>query len=86
MGHLFQFIRNSPFARGLPGPETLQDSDVARVFKKAIADDGIFKSDFKNENEELKNALENICRHGWLHAEESNNDVRYVFASKMHLW
>ena len=34
----------------------------------------------------MKNALENIWRNGWLHAEKSDNDVRYVFASKIHRW
>ena len=83
---LFNRIRGSPFTRGLPTREILQQSATARVFKKAIAEDGIFKSDFENENEELQNALKNVWRNGWLHAEKSNDDVRYVFASKIHRW
>ena len=64
----------------------LNDTDVVRVFKKTIADGEIVKSDFENEREELKNALEKIWRNGWLHAMKSNDDVRYIFASKDHRW
>ena len=84
--YLFQHIRGTAFTRGLPKLEILQDSTTARVFKRAIADDGIPKSDFENETKGLKNALENIWRNGWLHAEKSDSDVRYIFASKIHRW
>lgn len=70
----------------MPELEILQDSDTARVFKKAVACDGIFKSSLKDEDEKFKNALENIWRNGWLHAEESDNGVRYIFASGVHRW
>jgi len=84
--NLFERIRNSPFTRGLPPSKILQQSATARVFKKAIACDGIFESSFENENEEVKKALQNIWRNGWLHAEMSEYDVRYVFPSHIHRW
>jgi hypothetical protein len=90
--NLFKGIRNSPFTRGLPPSKILQQSATAKVFKKAIAYDGIFESSFENENEneneneELKKALQNIWRNGWLHAEMSGYDVRYVFPSHIHRW
>lgn len=84
--NLLQLIRNSVFARGLPRPKILQDSATARVFKTAIACDGVSDSDFKNENGELRNALENIWHNGWLHAETSADGFHYVFASKIHRW
>ena len=74
------------FTRGLPKSEILQDSATASVFKWAIAYDGISESEFENENEEFNNALQNIWRNGWLHAEKSKSGVRYVFASEIHRW
>jgi hypothetical protein len=82
--NLFECIRGYPFTRGLPKSKILQHSATARVFKTAIACDGISEPNFKDD--ELKKALENIWRNGWLHAQESNNDVRYVFASTIHRW
>ena len=82
---LFKYIDNSAFSRGLPTLEVLQRSIVAKVFKKAVACQGIFESDFENE-EELKKTLHYIWRNGWLHAERSNHGVRYVFASNIHHW
>jgi hypothetical protein len=61
----------------------MQQSAVARVFKKAIASDGVTTSDFEGEE---KTALEKIWRNGWLHEKTSNNDPRYVFPSKIHRW
>lgn len=52
----------------------------------AIASNGIYESSFETKNKELKQALENIWRNGWLHAEKSNDDVCYVFASQIHRW
>jgi hypothetical protein len=52
----------------------------------AIAGNGIYESSFKTKNEELKQALENIWRNGWLHPEKSNDDIHYVFASQIHRW
>ena len=52
----------------------------------AIENNGIPKSDLKSEDKEFENALNNIWRNGWLHAEESNYGVRYVFASEIHHW
>ena len=83
---LFKYISDYPFTRGLPTSIILQRSATARVFKKAIADDGIFESSFENENKELKEALQNVWRNGWLHAEESQFDIRYVFATQIHRW
>lgn len=45
----------------------------------AVACNGIYESSFASKNEELKQALENIWRNGWLHAEKSYNDVHYVY-------
>jgi hypothetical protein len=89
LGHpqnLFESIHNSPFTRGLPPSKILQQSATARIFKKAIAYDGIFESSFENGNEELRKTLQNIWRNGWLHAEKSEYDVRYVFPSHIHRW
>ena len=84
--NLFERIRDYPFTRGLPKSKILQHSATARVFKTAIACDGISEPNFMDENKELKETLEKIWRNGWLHAQESNNDVRYVFASTIHRW
>jgi hypothetical protein len=82
----FRELGNSPFTRGLPPVNILQNTVVARIFKRAIACDGIYQSDFMKENKESKATLEKIWRNGWLHADMSNNDVRYVFASTIHRW
>ena len=82
----FECIRGYPFTRGLPKGEELQDNATASVFKRAIACNGIFESSMRNENEELQNALRKIWRNGWLHAENTINDVRFVFASQIHHW
>jgi hypothetical protein len=86
---MFQLIRGSPFSRGLPKPDILQDCTAARVFKKAIADSGICRSDLKNESEEVVKALHNIWLNGWLHerkSENKNGDACYVFATEIHRW
>ena len=83
---LFECIRNTPFTRGLPPSDILQKAPTARVFKMAITCNEIFESSFKNENEESKKALENIWHNGWLHAEKSKYDVRYVFPTYIHRW
>ena len=51
--NLFQLIRGSAFTRGLPKPDISQDSAATKVFKKAIADNGIRGSDLKNENKKM---------------------------------
>jgi hypothetical protein len=84
--NLFDCVRGLPFTKGLPPPNILQQRVTARIFKKAIACDGIFESSFANGNEDLRNALQNIWRNGWLHAEMSGHRVRYVFASRIHRW
>jgi len=87
--NMFQLIRGSPFSRGLPKPDILQDCTAARVFKKAIADSGICRSDLKNESEEVVKALHNIWLNGWLHERKSKNkngDACYVFATEIHRW
>ena len=83
---LFKYAYGTAFTRGLPKPEILQDSATARVFKEAIAYNRISEFNFKNENKELKDALWNIWRNGWLHAEKSKHDVCYVFATEIHRW
>jgi hypothetical protein len=70
----------------LPSSNILQKNAVARVFKKAIAYDGISGSDFEDKDEGSREALEKIWRNGWLHAEQLNNGTSYVFASKIHRW
>lgn len=82
---LFNRIRDSPFTRGLPTREILQQSATARVFKKAIAEDGIVKRGVEKESEEFK-ALQDIWRNGWLHAAQSKIGVRYIFATQIHRW
>lgn len=82
---MFEYLRFTLFTRGLSSSKILQHSAVAQVFKEAIACDGILNPDFRNDKE-LKVALEKIWRNGWLHTETSNNDIVYVFASKIHHW
>lgn len=83
---LFERIRGYPFVRGLPRSEALQDSATARVFKKAVAENGIgSNSIFEYGSEEYK-ALQNIWSNGWLHAEKSQFGDRYVFATQVHRW
>ncbi|GMG08990.1 unnamed protein product [Aspergillus oryzae] len=82
----FNSLKVSPFGRGLPPEEILQHPSAAAVFKVAITCDGLYKSQFRTENEELKQALKWIWQNGWLHAEKSYNDIRYVFASQIHRW
>jgi hypothetical protein len=62
--NLFQLIRGSAFTRGLPKPDISQDSAATKVFKKAIADNGIRKSDLKNENKNWVKALHDIWFNG----------------------
>lgn len=83
---IFNYIRRYPFARGLPSPEILQERSTAAVLKEAIACDGIYKSKTETKNKRWKEALEKIWRNGWLHAEMSDNDIHYVFASQIHRW
>jgi len=84
--NLFKYLVGSPFTRGLPSPEKLRHSTTARVFKEAIAEDGILlKSDYENESEEFE-VLEKIWRNGWLHAEKQKFGVRYVFPTQIHRW
>ena len=84
--NLFKYLFGSPFTRGLPSLKVLQHDATARVFKNAIAEDGILsQSDFENESEEFK-VLKNIWRNGWLHAEQQKVSVRYVFATQIHRW
>ena len=82
----FDLICGLPFARGLPPPNIIQKDGPASVLKVAIACDGIYQSRFENESAELKEALEGLWRDGWLHAERSDSDVHFVFASPVHRW
>ncbi|KAB8228966.1 uncharacterized protein BDW43DRAFT_322502 [Aspergillus alliaceus] len=82
----FDYIKGYPFTRGLPSSRILQEHYTATVLKAAITCDGIYGSKFETKNEELKQALKGIWRNGWLHAERSDNDIRYIFASQIHRW
>jgi hypothetical protein len=82
----FERIHDYPFTKGLPKSTTLLHSATARVFKKAIAEDGISGCDLMRENEEFQEAHDNIWRNGWLHAERSKPGYRYVFATQIHRW
>lgn len=82
----FQYVSGYPFTRGLPPSKILQHSATARVFKTAIACNGIYESSFETRSEELKQALRNIWSNGWLHAEKSNDDIHFIFASQIHRW
>ncbi|KAL3468252.1 hypothetical protein BJX64DRAFT_247158 [Aspergillus heterothallicus] len=82
----FDLICGLPFARGLPPPHIIQKYGPASVLKVAIACDGIYQSCFENESAELKEALERLWTNGWLHAEKSDGDVHFVFASQVHRW
>jgi hypothetical protein len=84
--NLFASIDKSPFTRGLPPSEILQSSAVARVFKKAIAEDGIVVQSSLGKKSEDHETLQSIWRNGWLHAEMSQGGIRYVFATQIHRW
>lgn len=83
---LFRHLSGQPFARGLPRPDQVQSSDVIRVFKRAILCDGVFRSEAEKKDRGFQQALENICRNGWLHEEKSGWDSLYAFASQVHWW
>ncbi len=51
------------------------------VFKKAIAEDGIFVKPYVVKKREEHETLLYIWRNGWLHAEMSQGGIRYVFAT-----
>ncbi|KAL4782898.1 hypothetical protein BJX76DRAFT_349047 [Aspergillus varians] len=82
----FDCIKGYPFTRGLPSTKIVQEHYTATVLKAAIACDGIYESEFETKSEGLKQALKKIWRNGWLHAEGSDDDIRYVFASQIHRW
>ncbi|KAE8308379.1 hypothetical protein BDV41DRAFT_568247 [Aspergillus transmontanensis] len=61
--------------------------DVPELYDlTAVAHDGIYKAILWTESKEFKYALRDIWRNGWLHAVESNWDIRYIFASQIHRW
>ncbi|KAL3433467.1 hypothetical protein BDV09DRAFT_196699 [Aspergillus tetrazonus] len=70
----FKSLQNLPFARGLHPSRIIQQPGPASVLKKAIA------------CAELKKDLAYIWANGWLHAEKSDNDIHFVFASQIHRW
>ncbi|KAE8331527.1 hypothetical protein BDV39DRAFT_189902 [Aspergillus sergii] len=82
----FDLLSGYPFTKGLPTLNSLQDPITAQVFKTAIAHDGIYKASLRTESKEYKYTLRDIWRNGWLHAVESNWDIRYIFASQIHRW
>ncbi|RAL10077.1 uncharacterized protein BO97DRAFT_147771 [Aspergillus homomorphus CBS 101889] len=81
---LLERIRNTGFARGLPKRKVLQDPIVNGVLKKAVLlSSGLTTSSFnKNPDEQL--ALRYIWRKGWLHAQKTGDDTRYVFPTDFH--
>lgn len=50
----FKRISGYPFTRGLSPSDKLQRGATARVFKTAVAGNGIYPSCFKTKNQELK--------------------------------
>jgi hypothetical protein len=77
---LFDYMHDSRFIRGLP-----KSVIVAKVFKKAVACNGFFASEFVNQSKELQDALHCIWGNGWLHAIKSKDDTHYIFASSIHV-
>ncbi|KAI9045925.1 uncharacterized protein KD926_005868 [Aspergillus affinis] len=75
-----------PFSRGLPPLKILQIPTITSVLKEAIARDGLYQSRFLNKSEKLQKALQNILANGWLHAENSDGDEQFIFASQIHRW
>ncbi|KAL4814738.1 hypothetical protein BDW67DRAFT_176907 [Aspergillus spinulosporus] len=82
----FKSLQNLPFARGLPPSRIIQQPGPASILKKAVACDGIYESSFKNKGADLKKDLAYIWANGWLHAEKSDDDIHFVFASQIHRW
>ncbi|KAL4744277.1 hypothetical protein BDW72DRAFT_212891 [Aspergillus terricola var. indicus] len=82
----FKSLQNLPFARGLPPSRIVQQPGPASILKKAIVCDGIHESSFGYKGTDSKKDLEFIWANGWLHAEKSDDDIHFVFASQIHRW
>lgn len=80
---LLRLLRNTPFCRGMPVDNILQDTKVAKVFKKAVASEMVRENSFEQD---LRPTLERIWRNGWLHAERIRKVTYYTFPSCMHRW
>ena len=70
--------------RGLPAKSDLQDLARARVFHSALRQNAVTTSNFTSEDD--LSALEDCFRQGWLHADNFDSKVVYVFASPLHQW
>jgi hypothetical protein len=68
----------------MPTAPILQRQNVAMVLKQAVACDGLDVYGWKDTPE--AQIIEIVRRNGWLHAEQINYRVRYVFPSSIHRW
>ncbi|PLN83042.1 hypothetical protein BDW42DRAFT_70930 [Aspergillus taichungensis] len=72
----------------LPGVY-LQERSYRRLllplFSKLLLD-GIYQTSFLNKSDQLRPALDCILASGWLHAQFTNEDGQYIFASQIHRW
>ncbi|KAI9040193.1 uncharacterized protein KD926_008517 [Aspergillus affinis] len=80
----FRLLRRLPFARGLPPQKILQVPAIASVLKEAIVCDRLYQSKLQHWSEELRNALQKILCNGWLHAENSDGNEQFIFASQIY--
>jgi len=70
----------------MPRSNETQLSDAIRVFRRVIFCHCLLKSEANKEDMGFKQALEYICRSGWLHEGTSDDEPHYVFASQIHWW
>ncbi|PYH96186.1 hypothetical protein BO71DRAFT_184152 [Aspergillus ellipticus CBS 707.79] len=83
---LFERIKGSQFARGLPSCDVLQEPAVARVLKEAVLSPrGLIKLSYVEGTPEHQ-ALYYIWRNGWLHAQAIGTNIEYVFPTDFHKW
>lgn len=82
---LFRLLRNTPFCRGLPRDRVLEDKDIARTLKTAVACEEVSENSFEKA---LHAKLDIVWRNGWLHSEKGRKTTHtvYKFASVMHRW
>ncbi len=81
---LVRNLSGGAFGRGLPTDEELSaQPDVVAVFRKLLKNGTIVEND-KNENE--AKAIRKCHRHGWIHADESADEIstHYAFPSPLH--
>ncbi|KAA8893131.1 hypothetical protein FN846DRAFT_980288 [Sphaerosporella brunnea] len=82
---LFDILRDAPFARGLPSPEALQNTNYSPILKKMVVRGGRCKQDDLGAFAIAD--IEKLVENGWVHTETpTNGEIEYSFASPLHFW